>query len=125
MPSRTGGWLFAVDCRRGECNVLAGYEFINNENMSEKAKVIGQVLRQPAAKCVKALVHDDMCHFRAYCKKHKAKGFVGIKTWLIDKWHRKNHVVAPFVAVVICNTYIDTVQEPLRFAPVSFAPNRQ
>ena len=41
---------------------------------------------------MKCLVHDDMCHFHAHVLKKHKEDYRNIKTWVIDTWHRKNHV---------------------------------
>ena len=91
LPQRTGGWLFLSDSREGNGNVLAAYEFINNENMAEKQAVVAGVLQRPGASGVNTLLHDDMCNLApSAMKKHKKK-FKKINMWLIDKPHRKKH----------------------------------
>ena len=87
-----GGWLFVVDCRIGNGNVIAGHELINNENLEDKLKVVSSVLSKPGASAVRTIVHDDCCHFKPYALKNAPEQYRKIVTWLIDKWHRRNHV---------------------------------
>ncbi|MCH2596397.1 MAG: NAD-dependent epimerase/dehydratase family protein, partial [Pirellulales bacterium] len=41
---------------------------------------------------VNCLVRDDMCHLHAHVQKNHSKQYKNIKAWMIDTWHRKNHV---------------------------------
>ena len=38
------------------------------------------------------LMHDDTCHFEKFVKKRVHKDFMGIRYWLVDHFHCKNHL---------------------------------
>lgn len=92
LPNRTAGWLFCTDCRKGDGCVVAGCELINNESCKDKDSLIRSILHRRGGGRVTTLVHDDMCHFCEYVRKHNPASYKRVKVWLIDTWHRKNHV---------------------------------
>ena len=86
LPQRTAGWQFALDPESRK--VLGAKEHISNESHADKAKL----LRTTSNVKPDVLIHDDMCHFEKFVKKRTPKDFMGIRYWLVDLFHCKNHL---------------------------------
>ena len=88
LPQRTAGWHFAVDpCSR---RVLGAMEHVQNECNHDKMVLLKSVLNMKGVRA-DLLIHDDMCHFEPYAKKHHSETFGGIRFWVIDAFHCPNH----------------------------------
>ena len=88
LPQRTGGWQFVVDPVTKQC--LGAKEHVQNETLSDKLDIVTDVLAMDKVDPT-ILIHDDMCHYEAYAKKHNAAAHSSVRTWVVDKFHRKNH----------------------------------
>ena len=88
LPDRTAGWQFAVDPVSRA--VLGACEHPVNERTTDKVELLQSVLSMPNMQ-VDLLIHDDACHFENYVRKNQTEGFEGIKFYIIDEFHRRNH----------------------------------
>lgn len=88
LPDRTAGWQFAIDPATGQ--VLGAYEHVVNERNEDKVALLKKVLAMPLVSA-DLLLHDDACHFEAYVQKHAGDAFDGVKYYLVDCFHMRNH----------------------------------
>ena len=89
LPQRTAGWQFGLDPESRK--KLGAKEHISNESHVDQAKLLKDVMTMSNVK-LDVLIHDDMCHFEKFVKKRTPKDFMGIKYWLVDLFHCKNHL---------------------------------
>ena len=88
LLQRTAGWQFAVDpdSRR----VLGAVEHLQNECNADKITLLKPVMNMQNV-TANLLIHDDMCHFESFAKKHHAKLVSGIRHFVVDAFHCPNH----------------------------------
>ena len=56
----------------------------------DKLDIVSDVLAMDKVNA-KILIHGDMCHFQPFAKKWSRDAFASVRTWVIDKFHMKNH----------------------------------
>lgn len=88
LPGRTGGWQFVLDPVSGRC--LGATEHLENENMSDRIRILSKVCSMPLVKPT-VLVHDDACHFEDYMRRHHRNTFQSVRHIVCDRFHQKNH----------------------------------
>ncbi|CAK0811042.1 unnamed protein product [Prorocentrum cordatum] len=94
LPGRTGGWQFALD--PSTMQVLGAMEHKENECTTDKITLLKAVMGMEGVNA-DLLIHDDMCHFERSALIHAPEAFAAVKYWVIDKFHRKNHVCSKCV----------------------------
>jgi hypothetical protein len=71
--------------------VLGALEHIDNENNTDKHRVLAAVMEDPDVD-PDALVHDGMCQFEPWAKRRFPLVYSGVKYWGVDHFHIRNHV---------------------------------
>lgn len=90
---RANGWLFAVT-PDGFC--LHCKPFFGSESLSQRHFFLGELVA--AFSEVSIVVHDDSCHVRRYCWKHRHRSELAARLsypnirYVLDRWHQTGHV---------------------------------
>ena len=91
LPDRTAGWQFALDPKSGQ--VLGAYEHLVNERNADKVALLQRILCMDNVNAT-CLIHDNACHFESYVMSRGLSEFDGIRDFLVDTFHMKNHKCA-------------------------------